>query len=204
MVRAPLTFSIALVAFGAVACGHNIGDDCKTSVDCSQAGERLCDITQPGGYCTVFNCEPNTCPSEAACVVFDPQLSAVAECKATNGLSRFARSFCLFRCDSNGDCRDGYVCQDFSREEPNDWNGLAVDTDRSGKVCVARRDVQSVHVDSLPPTNVCDGPPPSGGATASGGSPSASGGSSGAGGSSGLGGAAGAGGAEAGAGGAGG
>ena len=203
MVRAPLVFSVALVAFGAVACGHKIGDDCKTSVDCSQGGERLCDITQPGGYCTVFNCEPNTCPSEAACIVFDPQLSAAKSCESRNGLSRFARSFCLFKCSSNDDCRDDYVCQDFS-DPANDWNGLAVDTDRKGKVCVAKRKVQNVSVDDLPSPNVCSGPNGSGGSDGSGGSPNSSGGSSGESGSSGAGGdEASAGGADASAGGAG-
>lgn len=177
MVRAPLVFVVGALALGAVACGHDIGDSCKTSVDCSQGGERLCDITQPDGYCTIFNCEPNTCPSEAACIVFDPQLSAVNVCTGTNGLSRFARSFCLYRCSSNDDCRSGYECQDFSpgdAHQPNDWNALAVDTDRSRKVCVVSRSIQAVKRDTtLPEDNVCSG-------NSSGGSPaSASGGSSG-------------------------
>lgn len=185
MVRAPVILSVALVALGAVACGHKIGDDCNTSVDCSQGGERLCDVTQPGGYCTIFNCEPNSCPSEAACIVFDAQLSAAAECVASNGLSRFARSFCLFKCSSDGDCRDDYVCHDFSTLESNDWNGLAVDTDRRGKVCVAKRKIQSVQVDALPASNVCAGPAPNAGGGGS--AASSSGGAPGAGGSAGVG-----------------
>ena len=60
--------ALAALSFG---CAPQIGDECETSVDCSQGGERLCDITQPGGYCTVFNCEPNSCPEdESLCVQF--------------------------------------------------------------------------------------------------------------------------------------
>src|SRR5690348_74537 len=40
----------------AVGCLPKIGDHCTTSLDCSQTGQRLCDTTQPDGYCTVFNC----------------------------------------------------------------------------------------------------------------------------------------------------
>src|SRR5206468_6843571 len=29
-------------------CTPKIGDDCQTSVDCSQQGDRLCDTAQPG------------------------------------------------------------------------------------------------------------------------------------------------------------
>ncbi|MGC4086456.1 MAG: hypothetical protein QM756_00905 [Polyangiaceae bacterium] len=200
MVRAPLVFLVGVVSLCAIACGHNIGDSCKTSVDCSQGGERLCDVTQPDGYCTIFNCEPNHCPSEAACVVFDPQLSSANACTNTNGLSRFARSFCLFRCGSNDDCRDGYECRDFSSGHlPNDWNALAVDTDRGGKVCVATH----VGVEPAPdrlysvPNNVCSAAQSSGGSSSGG---SSSGGASSSGGSS-SGAASGAGGADAGAGG---
>ncbi|MFZ5889731.1 MAG: hypothetical protein ACOY0T_01570 [Myxococcota bacterium] len=199
MLRAPLAYLVSVVALFAVACGRNIGDDCKTSVDCSQGGERLCDITQPGGYCTIFNCEPNSCPSEAACVVFDPGLSARAECSATSGLSRFARSFCLLKCSSNDDCRDGYECQDFSeKHQPNAWNALAVDSDPE-RVCVVSRASHSVPAEPLPADNVCSG------ASTGGSSSMANGGSSGMGngGTSNTGGL-GAGGADAGAGGVGG
>jgi hypothetical protein len=48
---------LALVA----GCAPKIGDKCTVSTDCSVSGDRLCDSTQPSGYCTVFNCEPNAC-----------------------------------------------------------------------------------------------------------------------------------------------
>jgi hypothetical protein len=60
-----------LVAVVAVAgCGHQIGDSCGNNVDCSTLGDRFCDTSPPGGYCTVEGCDTGTCPSEAQCVRF--------------------------------------------------------------------------------------------------------------------------------------
>lgn len=87
--------SAALVGSG---CAPEIGDDCSTSIDCSANGDRICDTAQPGGYCTVRGCESGTCPSEAVCVEFRPNVD------------RLADRWCLFSCESNGDCRDGYRC----------------------------------------------------------------------------------------------
>ena len=62
---------LALVAALLVAgCGHSIGDSCTTNVDCSPLGDRFCDIATPGGYCTIEDCGPTTCPSGAACIRF--------------------------------------------------------------------------------------------------------------------------------------
>lgn len=59
-----------VVALGFAACGHNVGDSCKSNVDCSPLGDRFCDTAPPGGYCTIENCDINTCPSEAVCIRF--------------------------------------------------------------------------------------------------------------------------------------
>src|SRR5687768_17386078 len=71
---------MALLA-AATGCAPEIGDDCTTSIDCSQLGDRLCDTSQPDGYCTIFNCEPDQCPEEAVCIAFgfdiDPACSGV-------------------------------------------------------------------------------------------------------------------------------
>ena len=90
------TLLLALLSALSVACGHKIGDECQTSVDCSQGGERLCDITQPGGYCTVFNCEPDTCPEESACIAFGASLSTAPACRDPNQLSRIERALSPF------------------------------------------------------------------------------------------------------------
>lgn len=101
MSRLSLLAVVALLS----ACKPEIGDECKLSTDCSISGDRLCDTSQPAGYCTIFNCEAGSCPSEAICVSFH----------ATNdrfGESRFARRFCVRSCESASDCRAGYVCVD--------------------------------------------------------------------------------------------
>ncbi len=61
----------------ALGCTPKIGDDCTVSTNCSTTGDRLCDVTQPGGYCTTFNCEPGSCPEDSVCVNFGTTLSPV-------------------------------------------------------------------------------------------------------------------------------
>src|SRR6188768_1286101 len=81
--RALLALRLALVTLmGAVAlgCTPQIGDKCTVSTNCSTTGDRLCDVTQPGGYCTKFNCEPGGCPDDSVCVNFGTTLSPVEGC----------------------------------------------------------------------------------------------------------------------------
>jgi hypothetical protein len=128
----PFVVAVAALSFG---CAPQIGDECETSVDCSQGGERLCDITQPGGYCTVFNCEPDGCPDDSVCIAFAAQPSANPACNSADGLSRFSRSFCMASCSSDKDCRSGYRCLD-AGAEGNAWGSVLLDADESGKVCI--------------------------------------------------------------------
>lgn len=120
---------LALVA----ACTPKIGDECATSIDCSQQGDRLCDVNQPGGYCTVFNCEPDTCPEEdGVCVAFSYVLDPVCKELDDGRWSRFERTFCMQQCESDGDCRSGYACV-----EPASRSSIIVDQQPlSTKVCL--------------------------------------------------------------------
>jgi len=66
-----------LLSFGVVVgvallggCGKEIGDACIVGSDCSPNGDRLCDPSSVGGYCTIQGCDYSTCPEEAACVRF--------------------------------------------------------------------------------------------------------------------------------------
>ncbi len=102
MLRAPMIRPsmrcLALLIPVLVACAPEIGDGCETSVDCSVNGERICDRTQPGGYCTIQGCEPDTCPDGASCVEF-------------RGMpDRTSVTFCMDGCGNDGDCRTDYVC----------------------------------------------------------------------------------------------
>jgi hypothetical protein len=175
--RSPLLVVFATALLGA-ACGKNIGDACKTNVDCSLQGDRFCDTASPGGYCTVEGCDYKTCPTDdSICIRF---FTAVIErsCVFGQGAGKNGcridercvcdhsveglcgkpcdgnapagqtgcgtgqtcicdvrdeqdtctrahcdppdahcapesseRRWCMDRCGSNGDCRDGYECR---------------------------------------------------------------------------------------------
>lgn len=108
---------LVFVLLFASACAAEIGDECSTSVDCSPEGNRMCDVAQPGGYCTVKNCTPDSCPDDALCVRFGDE-------------PRFERDFCMAACESSSDCRDAYDCTEA------DGNAtLVTDESRSGRFC---------------------------------------------------------------------
>jgi hypothetical protein len=92
----------ALAALGA-GCTPRIGDGCSSSSNCSINGDRLCDTSQPGGACIVFDCQPDRCPDDAICVRFNPSPP------------RRAVVACMRACNGDGDCRSGYSC--LSRED---------------------------------------------------------------------------------------
>lgn len=142
-VRSPLslTDALGLLLLGAtilLGCKPQIGDKCTTSTDCSQVGDRLCDISQPGGYCTVYNCEPKgsnaaaSCPKEASCIAFGAEPSPVSGCESGLGSTLYTRTFCMKNCDNGNDCRDGFVCEDPEADE----RFSAVDVDGRTKVCM--------------------------------------------------------------------
>jgi hypothetical protein len=115
------------------ACGKDIGDDCSTNVDCASDGTRDCDLSQPGGYCTVNGCDEKSCPGESVCIRVFPYESQDTPCTqdsdcGSSGLCipdpqqgycvpRISeRRYCEKRCGSNGDCRGGYVCREAGME----------------------------------------------------------------------------------------
>ena len=113
-----------LLALAAAGCTPRIGDGCAASSNCSINGDRLCDSSQPGGACTVLDCQADRCPDNAVCVRFNPipvRRAVVA---------------CMHRCENDGDCRaaEGYRCR--STEE------LAAEGLASAVVDVARPDAR--------------------------------------------------------------
>lgn len=89
---------MSLAALG--ACAPKFGDGCHSATDCSANGDRMCDRSQPGGYCTIMNCEPDGCSDEGTCVRFRPDEA------------RLSSSWCMLKCKNTGDCdRDQYVCR---------------------------------------------------------------------------------------------
>lgn len=148
--------AVLVLAVGLVGCGPEIGDECETAADCSQTDERLCDTSQPGGYCTIFNCEPAganpvaKCPDESACVAFAVEPSPVEGCANALGSTPYTKSFCLKECENGSDCRSGYDCVDVTTLS-------AVNLDGKSKVCVVA--IRSSLPDSSDASNqVCSAP----------------------------------------------
>ena len=141
--------AICLAAAGAaLGCTPKIGDDCTVSTNCSTTGDRLCDVTQPGGYCTVFNCEPGSCPEDSVCVNFGTTLSTVqpvSACTPSQANSPYKRSFCMANCADDSDCRGGYRCLTASKDcmvpsatqghTPSCFNAVLAEHASSQKVC---------------------------------------------------------------------
>jgi hypothetical protein len=152
----------------AAGCAPEIGDACDTSTDCSQNGDRLCDVSQQNGYCTIFDCEKGTCPEEATCVVFGASPSQVPECKNDTGTSPAQRSFCMLKCTEPSDCRDerdGNGQLIYGCHHPSVAGGVSID-DGARRVCMIDAKTSS----ELPASgDVCKAEDPSDGAAGAGG-----------------------------------
>lgn len=118
-------------------CSEEIGDSCTTNIDCSTQGDRICDTSMTGGYCTVEGCDADSCPEEAACIRFfpapflsrtcdpktedsvDPSIKATNDCDKDDlclssgfcAMRSLERRFCMKRCESTDDCRENYECR---------------------------------------------------------------------------------------------
>ena len=140
MNRFELAAGISLLGlFGAVTgCKAHIGSPCTLNTDCSLQGNLVCDTSQPAGYCTYFNCVPDTCQDEAACVAMSPAVPGCAY-NDYNSPARTARSMCLEQCHKDSDCRtnEGYVCAD-PRQPP--WSAVIIDDDQQQLVCILTPD----------------------------------------------------------------
>jgi hypothetical protein len=152
--RSELLLVVFLAILGLAGCKPEIGDSCSLSTDCSASGDRLCDTTQPGGYCTIFNCSAGTCPEEAICVAFGTAISTAPGCFDPQDSARLQRTFCMRKCDSDGDCRSSYDC--INMKDPlNPWGAIVVEHGGSGKVCAVPFNGEPVPDDV--PTGVCTG-----------------------------------------------
>ena len=82
------TFCVIFFAYG---CSNSIGDACIADSQCGTS--QTCDIRSPEGYCTIADCEEETCPGGSICVEF-----------------KNAQTYCMATCVQSEDCRDGYRC----------------------------------------------------------------------------------------------
>jgi hypothetical protein len=136
-------FGLTSLAPLLAACGHEIGDDCSTSLDCSAQNSRLCDRTQPGGYCTIAPCERGTCPGESTCVEFRPSEE------------RLAITYCMRECENDGDCRDDYRCTDAERFSTCPGAAEAKTLDSPKKHFCAAQPVRSTADAGVGPGSMC-------------------------------------------------
>lgn len=122
----------AALGLALMGCQPSIGSNCAQSTDCSAAGDRLCDTSQPNGYCTIFNCRPNACPTEAACVATNIEVLGCPY-DDRHSPSRTSRQLCLKKCQSDGDCRvgEGYACI-----TPAQYGIQVLDNDQTERVCL--------------------------------------------------------------------
>jgi hypothetical protein len=135
--RAALAYAamlgLAFAAAGLVGCAPHVGDHCNQNSDCSLQGTLQCDTSQPNGYCTLFNCTGNSCPSNAACVALN---ASVPGCMYDDYLSpsRTVLPMCLWTCSKDSDCRtsEGYVCRDPTQPP---WRAVNLDNE-SRMVCL--------------------------------------------------------------------
>jgi len=133
--------AVSSLLFVLAGCRPQIGDDCVSSIDCSAQGDRLCDTSQFEGYCTIFSCDPDSCPDDdSVCVGFGLELTAT--CLNDEGAvpadprwPRFERTFCMAPCEEDDECRDGYQCR-----APAEHGATSIDIEseiRNSKVCFA-------------------------------------------------------------------
>ena len=105
--RSPVAGPIAILVMVVAGCGAKIGKSCTQNVDCSPLGDRFCDVSAPGGYCTIEGCDDTSCPSESVCVRFlepDPSRTCDVYTQATDC---GASDVCLCDCgapDAQGVC----------------------------------------------------------------------------------------------------
>jgi len=126
--RWTLASLLVAIALGG-ACSHEIGDSCKSSVDCDPNGTRSCDLSQPGGYCTVVGCDTTACPSGSTCIrTFPERFLAIAanitvmgqSCEGTPAMSECpggsvcaSFGYCVQACDPTATpttCPSGQLC----------------------------------------------------------------------------------------------
>ncbi len=136
------------VALFALGCNAKIGDGCSYDVDCSPDGDRICDNSQPGGYCLILTCSPDQCPEEAVCVEFvtpSPEWDAGGDTDNAGALyeqlePNRIRTYCLRRCKTDGGCRGAYHCARGGELEV-ELGGLIIDSRYAERgVCVPDAD----------------------------------------------------------------
>jgi hypothetical protein len=126
-----------LLGWASMGCSPQIGSSCNLSTDCSSQGDRVCDTAQPGGYCTILNCNSFSCPDHAVCVMFEstvPGCNSAAPFGDYQQPSRTGVALCMQHCGNSGDCRSGYECVNPTNAP---WNASIISDNQSLSVCIS-------------------------------------------------------------------
>jgi hypothetical protein len=150
----------AVLAVLAVGCTPHIGGSCTLNTDCSIDNSKQCDNAQAGGYCTVFNCSPNTCPDNAVCVELQANVPGCPYDDYASP-SRSGRSMCLKSCNHDSDCRqgEGYVCRSMMDIRNSGIEAVILDDNQSQKVCVLPAEADGGTGNLANAASVCPGSP---------------------------------------------
>lgn len=110
------------------------------------------------------NCSPTSCPEgESICVAFGVVQSNVSGCANTSRPSPYLRTYCMKTCEEDSDCRVGYECHDFSKENP--WGGVVIQEEaKDTRICIAPQSGAPIEEDRK--NEVCTGPQEEGAAGA--------------------------------------
>lgn len=144
---------VAVLGLGLGGCKPAIGAGCTLSTDCSSQGDRVCDTAQSGGYCTVLNCSDNSCPDNAACILFQVSVPGCLY-NDYSAPARTGSSMCMKTCTQDSDCResDGYVCEN-PRNAP--WYAAILDDNQGESVCIAAPSSSALAMPPPSNTGVC-------------------------------------------------
>lgn len=104
-------------------CPPKLGDECESNFECSANNTRYCDRSQPGGYCTIKDCQPESCGDQGYCVRFKPDEP------------RLSIDWCMAKCHDNGDCdRSRYVCRSADQLNASEDGGIVPGRPRRAEV----------------------------------------------------------------------
>lgn len=157
---APASALALLLLLGlAGGCTRQIGDACKTNLDCNVTiPNAFCDVASQDGYCTIEGCDSTSCPDGSTCIRFftlergNPRCDASHPCRSGErclcddeactsaycASETSERRWCMHRCEVDAHCRTGYTCHA---------------SNQGGAVSVVRRDENGTPV--APIENFC-------------------------------------------------
>jgi len=121
--------AFSLACGGAIIDGGGNGSDAGSNGDAG-ADAALCTLSTDCGTSSVQACVANSCPGNAACILFVPRGSFSDRIPASCAVSS-----CIATCESSSDCSEGYECVS---PQSAPWSGgvMNLDDDRAELVCL--------------------------------------------------------------------